>query len=872
MKKVIFLALFLPVAANGQIIENFESGNINNWIQSSEGHWKTDDSESLSGTFSLHHFFDNPFAGADCIGLPLSDLHPSEGLTKWSFLIRHGYDPSSSNNWSVFLMSDTDPGSFSSGNPINGFAAGVNLVGSDDTLRVWKIRDGSPSVVVTCPVNWQTMIGKTNTAKVNVSRTRDGLWSISVFDQGNQLKGTAIASDNELFSIQWLLVNYRYTSSCDRLLWFDDLEIDGMFYEDINPPEVKEIIIIGNRTAELVLDEEPSDEILVPSNFSLNDGTGSTSEVKKKTPATLMLEFTDRFTNKTLNDLKIIRLCDKKGNCSGDVHVGFTPAWAEAGDVIISEIMADPSPPVSLPEKEYIELTNRTGFAYNLKNWILSSGSQNVYLPGFVISPGDFLILCHIVDTGSFSKYGKVLGLKSFPALTDAGRIVVLSDSLGNIIHGLEYSSKWYGDNLKAGGGWSLEMIDTDFPFYTAGNWEASSSGKGGTPGELNSSSAFNPDQIFYGIQNVFPDDSVTITVSFSETVADLISKRDQAYIDGEPVIAVTPADLMLQKYIVKPSGPLEKGKVCTFEISGGITDFAGNQAMRHSFKFGIPEQTSRGQILFNELLFNPMHDDPDFIELYNCSSATIDASMLFLASVNDETGDTSETRKVSDIRRCIVPYSFYVATTDPEKVISRYFTSDKDFIFEAPSLPSMSDDRGHLLLLNRQLEIIDEVSYSEKMHYPLLNEKEGVSLEKVRPDMSSTESTAWHSASESAGFGTPGVMNSSYSPENQNNDQVVLSSTRISPDNDGWEDVLLIDMTLNGSDNIVSISIFNETGGFVKTITENLFAGNKASVAWDGTASDGNLVSRGIYIVLIRLYNDKGKIKTWKKVCAILR
>jgi hypothetical protein len=157
-------------------------------------------------------------------------------------------------------------------------------------------------------------------------------------------------------------------------------------------------------------------------------------------------------------------------------------------------------------------------------------------------------------------------------------------------------------------------------------------------------------------------------------------------------------------------------------------------------------------------------------------------------------------------------------------------------------------------------------------MHYPLLNEKEGVSLEKVRPDMSSTESTAWHSASESAGFGTPGVMNSSYSPENQNNDQVVLSSTRISPDNDGWEDVLVIDMTLNGSDNIVSVSIFNEMGGFVKKIAENLFAGNKASVVWDGTAGDGNLVSRGIYIVLIKLYDDKGKTKTWKKVCSVLR
>ena len=72
-------------------------------------HWKADTSESISGRYSLHHIFDNSDAGTDQIGITIDSLHPSEGIVKWSFIIRHGYDPSSSNNWAVFLMSDTDP-------------------------------------------------------------------------------------------------------------------------------------------------------------------------------------------------------------------------------------------------------------------------------------------------------------------------------------------------------------------------------------------------------------------------------------------------------------------------------------------------------------------------------------------------------------------------------------------------------------------------------------------------------------------------------------------------------------------------------------------------------------------------------------------
>lgn len=872
MKKVILLAMFLPYLANGQIIENFESASLANWVQGTEGHWKADTTKRLSGMYSLHHVFDNSLSGFDCIGIPIRNLHPDEGLTRWTFLVRHGYDPSASNNWYAYLISDTDPAALGDGVAKNGFAVGVNLTGYDDTLRLWRIKNGSPSVIAACPVNWQNDIGTADAAKLIVERSITGYWKIEVYDKLDKLKGRSAGQDGELFNSSFFILGYRYTSTRDRLLWFDDLKIEGIFHEDNQPPLLVSCLVSGVSSLDLTLNEDPSDDFMLLSNFSLAGSDNSPAGIARTSAKSFRLTFSNRFNNKNPDKLIISRLCDRLGNCSENASMEFTPVWADPGDIIISEIMADPVPIVSLPTKEYLEITNRTRFKFNLKKWSLSAEGQSASFPDVSISAGEYIILCPAADTSAFSCYGKVIGLKSFPSLTDEGRMLWISDSLGNLIHGLVYSSAWYGNELKKTGGWSLEMIDAGYPFYNEGNWEASTSRSGGTPGKINSSARSNPDRQFYGIENVFPADSVTLRVNFSETVFEIAGSPGKILISGREAASLSSADPLLRSFIIKSPLSLFKGEVYSLNVSPDVTDFAGNPVSRASFRFGMPEKAGRGDIVFNELLFNPFPDEPDYVELFNCSDKTVDASQLYFASVNTESGDTSEIMPLSDEHRCIIPGEFFTVTADRERVIGRYRSSDPENIFSSSSLPSMPDDRGHLLLLNRNLELIDEVSYSDEMHYPLLVSKEGVSLEKIRPEMESGESTSWHSASENSGWGTPGKENSVFTGGLEGNDRIIFSSARISPDNNGTEDALVIDINAEGLGNIISVTIFDETGGYVRRLSENFFAGNKASVVWDATADDGSLVSTGVYIVLIELYNEKGKTKSWKKVCTVVR
>ena len=872
MKKVILLILLMPYLAYGQIVENFEAGNLIDWKQSAEGRWRSDTAGSLSGSYSLHHIYDNSDAGTDQAGIRIDSLHPSEGTVRWSFNVRHGYDPSSSNNWSVFIMSDTGPESvFSEGNT-NGYAIGVNLTGYDDTLRLYKVKGNAVTIVVNCNLNWQSVIGSAGTAGIVVERTNEGKWTVTVSLLADNPLCVSTGTDNELFPCEWFILSYQYSSSRDRLLWFDDLQIDGIFYVDNDAPAIRGCEALDKSSIRILLSDQPDDNFLDAANFSLVPGGISAAAVLQETFFSYIVRFEDEFTNRSAFTLVIKKLCNRNGNCLKEIQLPFTTAWPGIGDIIISEIMADPEPVVSLPPKEYLEITNRTAFSYNLRNWKLVSGESSYPFPEVIINPSGFLILCSAQDTSKFSCYGRVLGLKQFPVLTDNGKILLLYDSEGRLIHGVEYSSEWYDEELKSGGGWAMEMIDTGYPFLYAGNWAASRSGTGGTPGMVNSVNRVNQDNIFSGDLIVFPLDSLNISITSPEPLFNFVDMIDSLHFDGKCPLSINPVDPLFRSFSVILSSPLGKGKVYRFDATGEIKDFAGNKLRQVNFSFGLTEPAGPGDILFNELLFNSWPGDPDYLEFYNASEKIIDASRLELVSVNDASGDTSQVSMVSDLHKCILPGEYYAVTTDREKVASRYFSADPGFLSEVASLPSMPDDKGHLVLLSRELLKIDEVTYSEKMQSPLLSFYDGVALEKVSPSGNSGDAGSWHSASESSGWGTPGASNSVYSKTTSSDDQVNLSSSKISPDNDGFEDLLTINFNLAGNSNIVSVTIFDESGNYVRKVAGNLYAGPEASLVWDGTADDGTMVDTGIYIVFITLFDESGKTNKWKKVCTVIR
>lgn len=871
MKYLLLVILLMPLALWGQVTDNFESGLLSGWSFNETGRWSADNQAPISGLWSLHHSFDNSDSGIDMAAISIETLRADLGMVTWCFSIRHGYDPSSSNNWGIYLASDCEVREMAPGREASGFILGVNMSGYDDTLRIWRSNQGSLTKVVTASVNWQTDIGISQAAMIIVTRTADGEWSVSVGQEGEDpsLKGTA--SDPEWYPNRWFGICYRYSSTRDQLLWFDDLLIDGVFIDDHQPPVVIEAYFTSQYEITLELNEVPDPDFTRNNNFLIMGINLLPLSVRAVNEYIYTLRFSDQFRNKQTFTLRIGNLCDIKGNCSYGTEVLVILAFPEPGDIVISEFMPDPDPPAGLPACEYVEIHNRSNYGYAIETLELTIGERRFFLPAGTIEPGDYLILC---DDGC--DWSNVSGIQpvvtdNFPAITNGGTAIILADKAGITVHGFEFTSSWFNDILKSDGGWSLEMIDLNYPFQSSENWRYSCDRRGGTPGEANSVSAFNPDIIPPWLYNLFPLSDTTLLAQFSEPVSVNQPKPGDYEIQNAEVTGVSGYDRLYTSYLVTLEDILDPSQEYLLTVPESISDLGGNPVQRRQLGFGIPLRSEFNDMVINEILFDALPWESEYIELFNRSEKVIDINDLFFARVNLETGDTSMPAWLSDSHRCIMPGDYWVSASDRESILSNYSSSDPYSIFEG-ELPGLPDDGGILLLFNREHTLIDRVEYSSDMHFDLLSSTEGVSLERINPGVPSDYHDNWHSASGSSGWGTPGILNSVTFTGGATESVLSLSSGTISPDNDGFEDILGISINVEEEGVVIQCLIFNDMGRCVRTLAGNTTAGIMNEFFWDALTDDGRVVQRGIYIIYVKLTGQNGYLRQFKKVCAVLR
>jgi Lamin Tail Domain len=185
-------------------------------------------------------------------------------------------------------------------------------------------------------------------------------------------------------------------------------------------------------------------------------------------------------------------------------------------DVVIDEIMADPTPVVSLPNNEWIELKNISANPINLQSWRIGDASgQSGPMPNFILQPDSFVIVCTGSAVAALQAYGRVISVTSFPSLDNDGDQLFLKSNTGLTIHGVNYSSSWYQNAVKSDGGWTLEMIDTKNPCAGINNWKASTDIKGGSPGIKNSVDAINNDAVLPSVKNAFAPDNLNMIIVY---------------------------------------------------------------------------------------------------------------------------------------------------------------------------------------------------------------------------------------------------------------------------------------------------------------------------------------------------------------------
>ncbi|HAA00181.1 MAG TPA: hypothetical protein DCD96_00910, partial [Flavobacteriales bacterium] len=185
-------------------------------------------------------------------------------------------------------------------------------------------------------------------------------------------------------------------------------------------------------------------------------------------------------------------------------------------------------------------------------------------------------------------------------------------------------------------------------------------------------------------------------------------------------------------------------------------------------------------------------------------------------------------------------------------------------FFFSFPIFPSFNNDAGRVFLITPLNSISDDFSYTDDMHFPLLNSDDGVSLERVDFFRPTSDNTNWHSAAETVGFATPGYKNSQLQPGEVGNTLSVAPKT-FSPDNDGYNDVVNISYKFDQAGYTGNITIFDAQGRIVRLLMRNDLLSSEGTISWDGINERREKANTGVYVVYMEVFDLSGNSKHYK-------
>ena len=295
------------------------------------------------------------------------------------------------------------------------------------------------------------------------------------------------------------------------------------------------------------------------------------------------------------------------------------------------------------------------------------------------------------------------------------------------------------------------------------------------------------------------------------------------------------------------------------------IEDLSGNRLTtdRDLFLSSIP---TSGDVVINEILFDPNPGFEDFIELYNISDKYL--SLKGMVIQNMENGRS----EMIDEDLLLRPGQYLAITPDVGALGEEYNLLIPENIIEH-KLPAWSNAGGNISLSLEGLSVlIDNFTYNEDLHSVWLDDPEGVSLERVDPYKDAGIDSNWQSASQRAGFATPGYINSNFSESEIVNNEFFIEKKTFSPDGDGFDDVLEIKYRVATAGSVLNMRIFDDRGHLTRTLATNEILSSVGSVIWDGIRDDGTLGKMGIYVIWLEYFDAEGSIGHKKLSCVLAK
>ena len=772
---------------------------------------------------------------------------------QWEFYSRLAFNTSSTNFVDVYLTSDQ---SNLLSPIINGYF--VRIGGTTDEISLYKKVAGVATEILD-GIDGITNVSN-NLAKIKVTCSATNDWELErdLSGTGASYFSEGIINDASILTSSFFGVSItQSTASFFQKHYFDDFYIGPIIFDITAPVLVSasalsatEIDVVFNEPVTQISAETIGNYGILPAQMVLNASLDGID------PTLVHLTLTQPLTNGTTYTLNTNAIADLEGNISGNQSTQFTFLVAETpvkGDVVLSEFVCDESPTIGLPQVEYVEIYNRSSKYFNLQNWKLGDAASDGTIQQTWLAPGEYKILCSTSNVDTFTMTIPA-GVTSFPSLNNAGDDLVLKDDNGIILDKISYTDSWYQDPLKADGGYSIELINQNDPCSGGDNWKASMAIIGGTPGAINSVYDITADTQAPAIIELLAIAPNLVTITFNEGMDSTLLM--------DALVSFSPNLTVSNTYILDPFPSqftyqfvenLVGSQTYTLQLNN-IADCWMNTTSL-SGTFALAENPILGDVIINELLFDPYTGGYDWIEVYNTSSKLIDLKEWQIANFDN---DTIANNKVIESHFFLKPNEYAVIGKDSSFVKQNYPAAITG-TFVKSDLPSLNVDSSTVFLI-WNFQIMDRVSYSSDWHFQLLDVTDGVSLERMDPQGISNDQNNWHSAAEAIGFGTPGGKNSQYYPA-LTNGEFSFTSPTVSPDNDGFEDVLQINYEMSEPSLLGTFTIYDDRGRKIRELFKSELLATKGTFTWDGVSDLETKTSIGTYVAVFEAYSLDGAL-----------
>lgn len=745
MRFSFFLVLLLiHVFGHAQLTDDFSDGDF-----SQNPGWSGESSLfQISGDFQLQS---NGQGQNDVIHL--STTNSLLGETEWRFDVSYNFAPSSTNQMRIYLVSDQADLE----GPLNGYFIQIGEGQSLDSYDLFR-QDGSSTTKIIDGIDSAAASGVD--ASIKVLRDLSGNWTLEVdYDRNgvfvNQGSVPDLTHANTAFFGVWV----KHTSGRAQAYFFDNFYI-GAPIVDLEPPVAQTVRFLGPTELEVEFDEgvgsmsaeETSNYLLIPGNqfptLAIQSASGS---------PIVQLIFGTALTEGQSYDLLISHIDDLSGNVMPETDtLSFLfdlPDTAGWKDVLINEIMPDPTPSAGLPEAEYIELYNRSSKSLELEGWTYSNGSAITTFPAFEFQAGTYVILVDQDNVSSFLSFGHVIGLEDMPTLVNTRDNLGIRSVEGKLIDSLDYERDWFQDETKDDGGYALELIwPEQFSCPPATNWAAAT--LNGTPGTQNSRYDPNPDTEAPAIREAQALTNTIIRLCFDKSM-DVNTLMSPGAYDLSPGLGspngVEIEDDEDQCVILTFGASLVAGTVYTLSVDQ-VEDCSGNQLPSSEVDIAIGLPATPFDIVITELF--PDASPPialpeaEFIELHNRTDKVLDIQQFSLS-------DGSST--VSWGSQVMFPGEYLIVCKDDDA--DQFNPYGK--VLALADLPSLNNNEDSLILLDRNQSIIDAVHYTDDWYRSNEKSQGGWTLERLDVDFVDCNHPNNWIASVSPNGGTPGQANS---------------------------------------------------------------------------------------------------------------